>query len=245
MDRRIGIKKGFASIRLPAFFVDRARFLSRVGEDDRGMRASFLDSYPCLDDKSVSMDHPRDYLYHVGWAARRLAAIMPAKHVDISSSIWFATVVSAFIEVDYYEYRPAGISLPSLTEKKGDLLRLQLDDGSVPSLSCMHVIEHVGLGRYGDEIDPNGDRKAAKELARVLAPGGDFLFVAPVGKPRIEFNAHRIYSYRMVLDLFPGLEVVETALLPGAGGGLVENAGAEEMDREEYGCGCFWLRKGR
>ena len=108
----------------------------------------------------------------------------------------------------------------------------------------MHVIEHIGLGRYGDEIDPQGDKKACRELTRVLARGGDLFFVSPVGRPRIEYNAHRIYSYGMVLDLFPGLELMETALLPTKGDtGFIENAGAKEMDVEEYGCGCFWFRK--
>jgi hypothetical protein len=59
----------------------------------------------------------------------------------------------------------------------------------------MHVIEHIGLGRYGEALDPDGDLKAIRELVRVLAAGGNLLVVVPVGRPRIQFNAHRIYDY--------------------------------------------------
>jgi len=47
----------------------------------------------------------------------------------------------------------------------------------------MNVVEHVGLGRYGEPLDPEGDIKAMRELRRVLAPGGSLLFVVPVGRP--------------------------------------------------------------
>ncbi|HWW74963.1 MAG TPA: DUF268 domain-containing protein, partial [Pyrinomonadaceae bacterium] len=112
--------------------------------------------------------------------------------------------------------------------------------------SCMHVVEHVGLGRYGDPLDPEGDLKAIAELRRVLAPGGTLLFVVPIGRPKIMFNAHRIYSYRQVVDSFGGLALKEFALIPDdpAAGGLIRAATEEQADSQSYGCGCFWFVKG-
>lgn len=104
--------------------------------------------------------------------------------------------------------------MPNLTSKHGDLTKLHFETNSVQSLSCLHTVEHVGLGRYGDPINPTGDIEAAKELSRVLAPGGTFIFVTPVGKPKIAFNAHRIYSYKQVLDLFPELIITEFSMVP-------------------------------
>jgi hypothetical protein len=69
----------------------------------------------------------------------------------------------------------------------------------------MHVVEHVGLGSYGDSLDPNGDLKAMSELKRVLSINGNLLFVVPVGKPRVMFNAHRIYSYEQIIECFKGI----------------------------------------
>ena len=106
----------------------------------------------------------------------------------------------------------------------------------------MHTIEHIGLGRYGDEIDPEGDIKSINELKRVLKPGGDLLFVTPVGTPKIEFNAHRIYSYEQIIEYFSPLQVKEFSLIPD-NGGLITNADPSLVQQQTYGCGCFWFKK--
>jgi hypothetical protein len=82
------------------------------------------------------------------------------------------------------------------------------------------------------------------ELQRVLAPGGSLLFVVPVGKSRICFNAHRIYSFHQVRDAFTELELKDFALIPDSSalGGLMHNAPDDLVDSQEYGCGCFWFR---
>jgi hypothetical protein len=109
----------------------------------------------------------------------------------------------------------------------------------------MHVVEHIGLGRYGDTISPDGDLVAMNELSRVLAVNGDLLFVVPLGQPKVVFNAHRIYSYQQIIDCFRALELVEFALIPDnpAQGGLITNASHDLADSQEYGCGCFWFKK--
>ena len=110
----------------------------------------------------------------------------------------------------------------------------------------MHVVEHVGLGRYGDPLDPDGDVVAMMELSRVLAPGGHLMFVVPVGRPRVQFNAHRIYSFDQVCQSFSTLDLVEFSLVPNRdpdGSALIVNATKTQSDRQRYGCGCFWFRK--
>jgi SAM-dependent methyltransferase len=201
--------------------------------------------WPCLNDRTGVTSFDRHYVYHTAWAARMLAALRPARHVDISSSLYFCSIVSAFLPVDFYDYRPADLRLSGLTSQSADLLNLPFADGSLTSLSCMHVIEHIGLGRYGDPFDPEGDLKAMAELKRVLAVGGYLLFVVPVGRPRIQFNAHRIYSYRQVIHEFQELELIEFTLIPefAAGGGPIAGATEAQADAETYGCGCFLFRK--
>lgn len=102
------------------------------------------------------------------------------------------------------------------------------------------------LGRYGDPLDYDADIEAVKELTRVLAVGGTLLFVVPLGaKDIICFNAHRIYSKDQVLNLFSGLELEESTLIPEdeADGGLVTNPSKELLEKQFYGCGCFWFTK--
>ncbi len=205
----------------------------------------FLSSMPILFENTPFTRFDAHYVYHTAWAARKVKEIGAASHTDISSSLYFSSIVSAFMPIKFYDFRPAKLNLSGLTSNTADLTRLHFEDDSVQSLSCMHTVEHVGLGRYGDPIEPEGDLKAAKELERVVARGGSFLFVVPIGKPKIQFNAHRIYSYDMVIDMFPSLTLKEFSLIPdnAIDKGMIYNASKEQSDKQNYGCGCFWFTK--
>jgi hypothetical protein len=207
----------------------------------------WTDRAPQLDDRTATTPFDRHYVYHPAWAARVLQQIKPREHVDISSTLHFCTMVSALVPVRFYDYRPADLHLSNLESDRADLTDLPLADGSIESLSCMHVVEHIGLGRYGDALDPDGDAKAMSELLRVLAPGGHLLFVVPVGRPRIHFNAHRIYSYDQICSAFAPLKLKECALVPDdpAAGGLLTDPPQRLFDQQRYGCGCFWFQRNR
>ncbi len=203
------------------------------------------DFYPQIFDKTLTTGFDRHYVYHTAWAARKVQQIAPEKHVDIASSLYFPGIVSAFIPVEFYDYRPAPLHLSNLETKHADLTKLHFASDSIPSLSCLHTVEHIGLGRYGDPIDPEGDIKACAELARVLAPHGSLLFVTPIGKEAIiQFNAHRIYTHEKVLALFPTLKLEEFSFIPEHGtDGIREHANPDELKNETYACGCFWFKK--
>jgi hypothetical protein len=85
-------------------------------------------------------------------------------------------------------------NLDNFISKRGSILLIPYENNSIKSLSCLYVAEHIGLGRYGDPLDPFGTKKAAKELSRVLALDGNLYFSLPIGKPKLYFNAHRIHS---------------------------------------------------
>ncbi|MGQ9492106.1 MAG: DUF268 domain-containing protein [Anaerolineae bacterium] len=201
------------------------------------------DRYPCLNDRTGVTEFDRHYVYHTAWAARIVAELRPAYHVDVSSSLYFCSLVSAFVPVIFFDYRPAILRLSNLFVGGGDLTALPFADGSIASLSCMHVVEHVGLGRYGDPLDPNGDLKAITELHRVLAPGGSLLFVVPVGRPMIRFNAHRIYSPTQILQYFEGLQLVEFSAIDDRGC-LQLKIHPETMEGAQYACGLFHFKRG-
>jgi SAM-dependent methyltransferase len=228
---------------LPAAWAYRAQwraFRRQAAEQGARFALEPKDRLPFLSDATEGTPFDAHYIYHTAWAARRLAALKPARHVDIGSSLYFAALGSAIAPMDFYDYRPPALALEGLTCGRADLLGLPFPGQSVPSLSCMHVVEHVGLGRYGDPLDYDGDLKACRELARVLAPGGRLLFVVPVGRARVQFNAHRVYDPRLVEGMFPGLKLEAFSLLDDFGA-FTDGASLEKGAAQSYGCGCFVL----
>lgn len=157
------------------------------------------------------------YLMHCGWAARKLAERYPVgHHVDFGSYLYFAAIASALtIRFVYHDLRPYPMLLPGLFSLPANLTELSYEDYSLESVSCLHVLEHIGLGRYGDKIDSLGDVKAARELTRILYPGGKLIFVVPVNQQSgVVWNAHRQYTYDQVLgELFPKLHLLEFTLV--------------------------------
>ena len=225
---------------------DYLEFKKQYQPLDRGFSLSYNDLWVCLDDKTSETDFERHYVYHLAWAARCVQKIAPARHVDIGSRLFFPTILSAFVPTDFYDYRPADLKISNLTSNKGDLTNLPFKDNELMSVSCLHTLEHIGLGRYGDPIDANGDLKAFKELARVVAPGGSLLIAGPMGKDmRIQFNAHRIYSYEGMLSYFPGFTLKNFAYIPDEHKreAIIEDATPADIKDDVMGCGCFWLIK--
>lgn len=211
-------------------------------QSDKRFTVAIKDIYPCLNDRVSTTPFDAHYIYHPAWAARILARTRPALHVDFSSILTFSSIASAFVPMKFYDYRPAELTLDGWQGNFADLCKLDIADGSYSSVSCMHTVEHIGLGRYGDALDATGDIKAINELKRITAAGGNILFVTPVGRQRIEFNAHRIYGFELVKQLFEGCELVEFSLVSDTGN-FIENADPKLVAEQQYGCGCFWFKK--
>jgi len=151
-------------------------------------------------------------------------------------------MLSTIAKVTFIDIRPLNANLKNLKPEYGSILEMPYSDNSIVSLSCLHVAEHIGLGRYGDPLDPEGTLKATRELIRVLARGGDLYFSLPVGKPRLCFNAHRIHSPEQILNYFVELKLVEFSGVNDKGN-FLENIDPSELANQDYACGMFWFRK--
>jgi uncharacterized protein DUF268 len=127
------------------------------------------------------------------WAARRIHAARPSRHVDVGSRIdGFVAHVLTFMPITVVDIRHLVSDIEGLTFVQGDVCRLDFASDSIPSVSSLHAMEHVGLGRYGDPIDPDGWVIALRELARVVARGGRLYLGLPIGRERLVFNSERI-----------------------------------------------------
>jgi SAM-dependent methyltransferase len=199
---------------VPVFIQDLKRY-SSMNTDPR-FRVAWRDLYPILKDREAGAGTVRgDYFFQDLWAARKIYARRPPRHLDIGSRIdGFVAHVLVFMPVTLVDVRPVESNVEGLTFVQDDATSLaRFDDNSVDSLSTLHVAEHFGLGRYGDPVDPTACFRFMQALQRVLSPGGRLYFSVPVGVERVEFNAHRVFSIETVLKAFSNLEPISFSLV--------------------------------
>ena len=208
--------------------------------DEKGS-LQFRNIHPLIFNKNARTNVDLHYFYQHVWSFRLIKESGIGNHVDIGSKIDFVSLLSVITEVTFIDIRPLKVKLENFDSKAGTILALPYEDASIQSISCLHVIEHIGLGRYGDPIDPEGTRKAAKELVRVLAPGGNVYLFLPIGRPRVCFNAHRIHSPQEVPGMFEPLNLVEFSAVDERGE-FVRIAKLQDFENAEYSCGLFYFQ---
>jgi len=184
------------------------------------------------------------YFFQDLWAAKQLFGRGVRAHVDVGSRMdGFVAHVLTFSNLRYVDIRDSRLQWPGFEFVPGSVTELPFANGSVASLSCLHVLEHIGLGRYGDPVDPEGYLAGARELARVLAPGGVLLVGTPVGRERLCFDAHRVFDPQTVRHAFAELTLDSFALIDDSGDGIVDDAQFVRARQCEYGCGLFVFSK--
>lgn len=198
------------SIRAYAVFLQQRRSFTGLGG-----QAPFRSTFPQLFDATAEHEFDTHYFFQAAWAARCIKRHWPEVHFDIGSDNRFVATLSGFVATVWVDVRPLAIDLDGLTSIASDLMDLEIEDSSVESLSCLSVLEHVGLGRYGDKLDPSGMRSGAQELSRILAPGGHLYLSVPVGRDRVEFNAHRVSDPEDVMKMFPNLKLASFSFVDG------------------------------
>lgn len=203
---------------------------------------NLIDTYPCIHDKTQTTPFDAHYFYQDTWASQRIYENKTDCHTDIGSRIIFAGFLSSFTKITFVDIRPLEVKLGNFQSIKGDILALPFKDNSVQSMSCLSVAEHIGLGRYGDELDPLGTKKACQELTRVLALNGNLYFSVPVGKPRLCFNAMRILSPRQIIKYFNNLKLIELSGVDDRGN-FIKNIDINVLENSNYACGLFWFKK--
>jgi hypothetical protein len=127
--------------------------------------------------------------------------------------------LAVFREVEVLDIRPQPSKVRNVKFHQVDLMQ-ELGrewEACTDSLSCLHTIEHFGLGRYGDPLDPQGHLKGLRQLKRMVRPGGVLYLSTPIGRERVEFNAHRVFAPERLLGWFAaGWEIERSAVVDDA-----------------------------
>lgn len=200
--------------------------------------------YRSYDRYALAGSVPMHYFLQDIWAARYVHDRHLTHVVDIGSRLdGYIAHLLTFCRVTYVDIRPLDILVDNLKFVSGNIISLPFDDGSVSCLSSLHVIEHIGLGRYGDPVDPEGHLKAAREIQRVLAPGGTLILSTVLGQERLCFDAHRIFDPKTVHSMFDDLTLETFCLIDDMGYKVIENATFEAVKACIYGCGMFVFKK--
>ena len=197
--------------------------------------------HPALGDATAATPCDKFYLYQDVWGFSAIQRLKPDLVVDIGSSLTYAAYASTLCRVVFVDIRPARIVFASLSFLNASITALPFADSSLKYVSSLCVLEHIGLGRYGDKIDPEGTEKACAEIRRVTAPDGFAAISVPLSlTPSIHFNAHRVFTKSEVLALFPGFSLEDELFLYPERGGESHLAA---LPRGGYITYCALLRK--
>ena len=232
---------------IPFFFHNMKSIKSQLS----GSEFKISSYYPCFSDRfETSGSIPMHYFYQDLYVARRLYENNPHKHVDIGSRIdGFVAHVAVFREIEVIDIRDIKNTIPNVQFIRADLMSEDFGfAGYCDSISCLHTIEHFGLGRYGDPVNKDGHITGLKNISRMLKQGGRLYLSTVIGPQRIEFDAHRVFSVRYLIDHLEKTYRIENFsyidddnnFYPSA---ELTNDNVENNFHCNYGCGIFELIK--
>jgi len=223
----------------PRYFSERRKF--------RKLGGSIALTYPILSDYKAWAGTMKGHYFHQDlYVAQAIFQAKPVRHVDVGSSIaGFVSHVASFMPIEILDIRPVPSTSRNISFTQQDVMQgLTI---KTRSLSCLHTIEHFGLGRYGDSINPEGHLRGFKNLVDAVEAGGILYISFPIGnKERVEFNAHRVFHPESIFQ-WPGsdsLELIDFAFVDDAGDLYSAAAVGDALEANlTYGCGIYTFIK--
>ena len=231
---------------------NRSAFFSAIPQSQSGHGFAWGISFPCYGDRTDSAGDTKGHYFHQDLlVAQDIYDRAPRRHVDVGSSIYgFVSHVATFRPIEIVDIRPLSSSVPNITFLQADVMNAA-EVGSVhaDSVSCLHALEHFGLGRYGDPVRVDGWIDGLNNLCNMTEPGGLLYLSVPITcEPRIEFDAHRVFRPDQIASALPGHMTIERFSFVDDSGDL--HTDIDWRDDEvgsgldlRYGCGIWFIRK--
>jgi hypothetical protein len=230
------------------------RDFSKILKQQKTSRISFPISevYPVFIDRCAEIGVIRHHYFQQDlYVAQKIFHENPVKHVDIGSRVdGFIANVATFRELETFDIRPLGINIKNIIFNQCDLMQ-EIEKrfyDYCDSLSCLHAIEHFGLGRYGDQIQYEGYLMGLENIAKILKTSGKFYLSVPIGPQRIVFNAHRVFSISYLLQLFKNMYKIDVFSYIDDTGKFHQDVPIKKNSVStnygcQYGCGIFEMTK--
>ena len=235
-------------LRLPRYIFSLYHFLSVNYNSNFKIKSIF----PCIHDVFEKSGNAKGhYFYQDLHVAKMININKPVSHFDIGSRIdGFVAHVASFRKINVFDIRILDTFDDNVEFHQLDLMNeippkyIDITD----SLSCLHTLEHFGLGRYGDKIDPDGYIKGLNNMTLLIKQYGVFYLSVPIGEQRIEFNAHRVFSVQYLFSLVSkDFEIINFSFVDDNGDLFINVDLNEDLINRNfncyYGCGILTLRK--
>ena len=237
---------------MPSYRRERIEFRRQGMKSRYGLEFSMGLPAPFLTDRFEQAGQASGHYFHQDLlVAREIFRRKPVRHIDVGSSIYgFVSHVATFREIEVLDVRPIDQPVEGIHFVQHDIMTSNADwEGVCDSASCLHALEHFGLGRYGDPIDYDGWRRGLVGLTRLLTSGGTLYLSVPTGQSqRIDFNAQRIFSLPFLREVLSEDFRIERLAFVDDEGFLTPDCEAYSREADEsynadYGCSIWILTK--
>ena len=232
------------------FMLDVIKFCTQSRKKSipvKGFIPMFMDKY------KPAGDLDRHYFLQDLYVAQKVIEHHPAVHYDIGSRVdgFIGHLLVSLNRVVMLDIRPFPHKVKGLDFIQTDATNLmEIEDSSIGSKSSLHAIEHFGLGRYGDCIDPEACFSAMKAMQRVVCGGGILFFSVPIAMhDGVYFNSHRVFAPKTIVKTFNQMTLLEFAhihdykITSYVGNTAIELINNERYNLGNYDCGIFILKK--
>jgi hypothetical protein len=179
-----------------------------------------LANAPVLSDFYESAGSLSGHYFHQDlMIAQEIYKASPKRHVDVGSRTdGFVAHIATFRTIEVLDTRPLVSKISNIIFKQLDItsaFNYEDEENQTDSLSCLHTLEHFGLGRYSDPVNFDGWLIGLQNLHKMLKQGGTlYLSVPTSNKQRIEFNSHRIFSIPFLMKVLePLFSISEVAFV--------------------------------
>jgi hypothetical protein len=206
-------------------------------------------SYPCLSDKfDTAGKLDRHYFFQDTYVSRKIFEANPNDHLDVGSRIdGFIAQLSVFRKLTIIDIRPLDVEIKNVNFLQADICKVDFNVRTAESVSCLHTLEHIGLGRYNDPLGTELWKQGLKNIWSLVKPGGILYLSVPIGKQKIMFNAHRVFNTTTIINEIKNGELIDFAYIGDntslKNGPLEINEISKLTQNYVYGLGIFTFKK--